>query len=79
MRLLNPIFGQKPDMGALPALYAATAPDVRGADYFGPGGRAELKGYPVRVQSSTAAARLWTRSEEQTGVRYRFPSPGSLK
>jgi NAD(P)-dependent dehydrogenase (short-subunit alcohol dehydrogenase family) len=38
LRVLNPFIGQKPEMGALPALYAATAPDVQGGDYYGPGG-----------------------------------------
>ena len=39
-------FGQKPKMGALPTLYAATAPDVQGGDYYGPSGWRELRGYP---------------------------------
>lgn len=76
VQILNPFLGQKPEMGALPALYAATAPDVQGGDYYGPGGWQELGGYPIKVQSSArshdmaVAARLWTVSEELTGVRY---------
>ena len=76
VRLLNPFIGQKPSMGALPALYAATAPDVQGGDYYGPGGWQELRGYPTKVRSSdrsydpAVAAKLWTISEELTGVRY---------
>jgi NAD(P)-dependent dehydrogenase (short-subunit alcohol dehydrogenase family) len=76
VRILNPFIAQKPKMGALPTLYAATAPDVRGGDYYGPAGWQELRGYPTRVQSSdrsydtTVAAKLWTVSEELTGVRY---------
>ena len=27
--MLNPLVGQKPETGALPTLYAATAPDVQ--------------------------------------------------
>ncbi len=75
-RILNPFLGQKPEMGALPALYAATAPDVQGGDYYGPGGWIEARGYPIKVQSNershdmVVAARLWTVSEELTGVRY---------
>jgi hypothetical protein len=63
-------------MGALPTLYAATAPDVRGGDYYGPGGWQGVRGYPTKVRSSdrsydtAVAARLWTVSEELTGVRY---------
>jgi NAD(P)-dependent dehydrogenase (short-subunit alcohol dehydrogenase family) len=75
-RLLNPFLAQKPEMGALPTLYAATAPQVQGGEYFGPAGWQELRGYPARVRSSdrshdrAVAARLWSVSEELTGVRY---------
>lgn len=73
---LNPVFGQSPLMGALPTLYAATVPDVRGGEYYGPGGLFELRGYPKRVKSSRKshdrdlAARLWALSEEMTGVQF---------
>jgi NAD(P)-dependent dehydrogenase (short-subunit alcohol dehydrogenase family) len=76
VRILNPLMAQKPKMGALPALYAATAPDVHGGDYYGPGGWQELRGYPTKVRSSdrshdtAVAARLWAVSEELTGVQY---------
>ena len=76
VRILNPIIGQKPEMGALPTLYAAVAPDVGGGDYYGPRSWGGLRGYPTRVRSSDSsydtavAARLWTVSEELTGVRY---------
>jgi NAD(P)-dependent dehydrogenase (short-subunit alcohol dehydrogenase family) len=78
IRILNPFIAQPPKMGALPALYAATAPDVQGGDYYGPRGWQELRGYPTRVKSSKSsydmavAARLWTVSEELTGVRYHW-------
>jgi NAD(P)-dependent dehydrogenase (short-subunit alcohol dehydrogenase family) len=70
------IIGQSESQGALPQLYAATAPDVRGGEYYGPNGIAENRGYPKRVDSSSAskqtaaAARLWSASEDLTGVRY---------
>jgi NAD(P)-dependent dehydrogenase (short-subunit alcohol dehydrogenase family) len=70
------IIGQPEAQGALPQLYAATAPDVRGGEYFGPNGIAENRGYPKRVDSTSAskdaaaAARLWALSEDLTGVRY---------
>jgi NAD(P)-dependent dehydrogenase (short-subunit alcohol dehydrogenase family) len=78
-RLLNPFVAQKPEMGALPTLYAATAPDVQGGEYYGPGGWQEFRGYPVKVESSkrshntAVAAKLWTVSEELTGVQYHWP------
>ncbi len=72
----NRLFAQSAAMGALPTLYAATAPDVRGGDYIGPDGLGETWGYPKKVSSNArsqdreVAARLWTRSEELTGVRF---------
>ena len=72
----NRVFAQDAAMGALPTLYAATAPDVRGGDYIGPDGLGEMKGYPRKVQSnrrsrdSAVAAKLWETSEKLTGVRY---------
>ncbi|MFW9928932.1 MAG: oxidoreductase [Candidatus Thorarchaeota archaeon] len=70
VRLLNPIIGQKPKMGSLPVLYAATSPEVKGGDYYGPGKWKGLRGYPIKMQSSnlsydtSLAERLWTTSEE---------------
>src|SRR3954452_14967350 len=76
MSLGNRVIAQSDEMGALPQLYAATAPDVRGGDYFGPDGIAESRGHPKRVESTKAsrdtdvARRLWDVSEQLTGVRY---------
>src|SRR5690606_5888687 len=72
----NRLLAQSAAMGALPALYAAAAPDVRGGDYFGPGSWFEMRGHPRRVgatrraRDEQAAARLWSVSEELTGVRF---------
>ena len=74
-RLVEPLF-QGADMGALPTLRAATDPAVLGGQYFGPDGFAELQGYPKVVASSDvshdvdAQHRLWTISEQLTGVVY---------
>ncbi len=63
-------------MGALPTLRAACDPTVRGGDYFGPDGRGELRGYPVKVTSNSRstnsgdAERLWAASERLTGVTF---------
>jgi NAD(P)-dependent dehydrogenase (short-subunit alcohol dehydrogenase family) len=71
-----PLLGQSDAAGALPILYAATAPDVSGGDYYGPHGFAEFKGYPVVAKPTalatdkTPAAQLWQRSEELTHVHY---------
>jgi NAD(P)-dependent dehydrogenase (short-subunit alcohol dehydrogenase family) len=72
----NRLIAQSAAMGALPSLYAATASDVRGGDYFGPDSWFEMRGHPRRVGTTArahdeqVAARLWAASEELTGVRY---------
>ena len=72
----NRLFAQPAASGALPMLYAATAPDVRGGEYFGPEGFQEMWGSPKRVasngrsQDTAVAAKLWALSEELTRVRY---------
>ena len=67
---------QNPNMGALPSVRAAVDPEVSGGDFYGPGGRRERKGSPVRVRSGEAsydaedARKLWLLSEELTGIKY---------
>ncbi|BDX34558.1 short-chain dehydrogenase [Mycobacterium antarcticum] len=64
------------EMGALATLRAATDPNVRGGQYYGPDGVRELRGHPELVESSQQShdqdvqGRLWTVSEELTGVTY---------
>jgi len=75
----NSLFAQSAARGALPQLYAGTAPDVTSGAYYGP--RYFLFGPPVKVRASRrandreAAARLWALSEEMTGVEYALPAP----
>lgn len=62
--------------GTQPILYAALGDDIEGGDYCGPASMREMRGAPVKVGSNrrsrdeAAAARLWSLSEEMTGVRY---------
>jgi NAD(P)-dependent dehydrogenase (short-subunit alcohol dehydrogenase family) len=69
-------FAQPADMGALPSLRAATDPGVQGGQYYGPDGIGEAQGHPKLVKSSAQshnediARRLWTVSEELTGVTF---------
>jgi NAD(P)-dependent dehydrogenase (short-subunit alcohol dehydrogenase family) len=76
MGLGNRLIAQSADRGALPLVYAATMPAVRGGDYWGPDGPAELTGHPKRVSSSRSskdaatAARLWAAAEKLTGVSF---------
>lgn len=72
----NRLLAQDAASGALPMLYAATVPDVRGGEYFGPDGVGEMWGSPKRVVSNarsrdvTVASRLWALSEDLTRIRY---------
>lgn len=76
MNLMNRLFAQPQPMGALPTLYAATASDVQGGQYFGPSGVAEIGGNPERVKSNEqshdldTAQRLWTVSEALTETMF---------
>lgn len=76
MAFSNAVLAQSAAMGALPTLYAATAPEVHGGEYFGPGGPMEMRGYPKKVRSNEIsyhkdlAETLWQVSEDLTGVHY---------
>lgn len=76
---------QSAEMGALPLLYAATVVEIEGGAYVGPDGVGEFRGYPTLVQpSSTArdemlAGRLWSVSEELTGVGYSMLGPRAAR
>lgn len=72
----NRLLAQPASMGALPTLYAATAPDVQSGDYIGPDGLFGMAGHPQKVgrtryaRKDGVAERLWQESERLTGVRY---------
>lgn len=76
--ILISLLGQSEAQGALPTLYAATAPEAQGGHYYGPDGFREMKGYPVEVKAEAQAndpalaAQLWDLSEKLTGVQYGF-------
>ncbi len=73
---LAPLVTQPAARGALPTLRAATDPAVLGGQYYGPSGLGEVRGLPRLVTSSPASydlavqRRLWTVSEELTGVSF---------
>ncbi|MEQ1438927.1 oxidoreductase [Fontimonas sp. SYSU GA230001] len=70
------VFAQPAELGALPSLYAATAPDASGGEYYGPDGPFEARGHPKRAYVSPyarnprLAAGLWAASERLTGVHW---------
>ncbi len=73
LKLLNPVFAQSAEAGALPALRAATQTKIESGTYWGPSGFLEMKGSPVEVPSNVRshneedANRLWAISEQLTG------------
>ena len=75
-RLANGSFAQSARAGALPTVFAATHPDVRSQDYFGPSGLLELTGRPKRVRMTArakdpeVARQLWQVSETRTGEAF---------
>ena len=75
-RLLNPLVAMPVSQGMLGPLRAATDPDARPGDFFGPTKLGQMRGYPERVEpkplanDADLAARLWEISEARTGVPY---------
>ena len=67
MELFSPIF-QSAEMGALPQLFAATSPEARGGDHYGP--KFNFRGYPKLSPTSPFAINkvereiLWVKSLE---------------
>ncbi|WP_155058380.1 oxidoreductase [Streptomyces blattellae] len=83
MRIGNRFFAQSSDAGALPTLYAATAPEVRPDSFTGPS-FAGWRGAPAPAWrapwtlNDKAGDRLWTESEHLTGVTYDGLKPRSV-
>lgn len=75
LNALTKALSQSVSEGTLPILYAATAPEVQGGDYYGPRKFGEFFGGvgPARIdgraQDQAVRARLWERTAELTGVR----------
>ncbi len=64
--------------GTLPGVRASLDEEAKGAMYYGPSGKGQMKGKPVVVKSNAAshseedARKLWTISQELTGVMFDF-------
>ena len=78
-RALLPVFerlSQSAAEAARSVLRAATDPTAEGGELFGPGGRLGMRGAPAVLRpgltekDETIARRLWSLSEDLTGVRY---------
>ncbi|MEM7038512.1 MAG: oxidoreductase [Bacteroidota bacterium] len=79
-RLMNVVnkLAQSAEKGALPQLYAATAPDLEGGCMYGPDGWWGMRGFPQKDRLNPkkadmdVAKTLFDTSEKLTGVHYRF-------
>ena len=79
----NTVFAQSAADGALPSLYAATAPAVRGGQFFGPDRLFGMRGHPKQVTFMRAARSPETarppvggvRGADRCGVRTSGPGP----
>lgn len=75
MKLGN-LVAQSAAAGALPTLYAATAPDVVNGTFYGPTGLAGMRGapgvsgYSKRANDRALRQGLWSASEKLTGVAF---------
>ena len=78
LKTLSPFFTHSNASAAKPTLKAALDAGVGGGDYYGPIGMMEMRGPVGRAKRSdysndqTAAARLWSLSEELTGQTFAF-------
>jgi NAD(P)-dependent dehydrogenase (short-subunit alcohol dehydrogenase family) len=78
MLLFGHLVTQSVEKGALPLLYAATHMNVLSADYIGPNRFMEYWGHPKKVgcarraKDEAAAAQLWQKSVELSGVSFDF-------
>lgn len=79
--IIRPVFVklvQPANMGALPQLRASVDPNVKGAEFYGPDGYMQMKGYPIRIKAAAhaynmnAARLLWDYSERVTGVLFEY-------
>jgi NAD(P)-dependent dehydrogenase (short-subunit alcohol dehydrogenase family) len=77
-KFINRLVAQSPVMGALPILFAATAPGLANDSYVGPADKWQTRGYPTMADRNESAKdalqarRLWDWSQEITGVNYPF-------
>ncbi|MCX4908848.1 oxidoreductase [Streptomyces sp. NBC_00878] len=75
MEIGNRLFAQSAEAGALPSLYAATAPEAGPDSFTGPSILA-WRGSPAKswrakwTLNDTAGQRLWEESERLTGIAY---------
>jgi len=74
--LATRILGQSAEAGSWPLLYAATMPDAKNGDYWGPDGIKEIRGNPApatvwpHARNRADWQRLWTMAESLTKLTF---------
>jgi len=75
-RIVRPLMFGTAQGGALPILYAATSPEAKGGDHYGPNGFYEIKGAVAPAYSAptsmdpNVATKLWDVAVNLTGVTW---------
>lgn len=75
-RFMNSFIAMKPPKGSLSIIRAATDPEAKGGDYYGPTKLMGNRGFPEKVRSNKKsynledAKKLWEVSEELTGIKF---------
>lgn len=75
-KLLNPLFAQPAEKGAIPTVLAAAGAEALPGAYYGPNGFLEMRGpagdaaVAERALKEEDARRLWEESEKLTGFRF---------
>jgi NAD(P)-dependent dehydrogenase (short-subunit alcohol dehydrogenase family) len=78
-RIFNAMLAQSQVQGSYPSVFAATSPQAKSGDYYGPNGFKEMRGMPAPAsmrklaRNTGVAKRLWRASEELTLTEYGLP------
>lgn len=76
MRTFFPFLFQPSAQGALPTLFAATAPEAKGGFYYGPNKMGETRGFPTpakipaQAEDIKASLKLWEISQKLVKVEF---------
>ncbi|WP_196888815.1 oxidoreductase [Aureivirga sp. CE67] len=76
--VMNFLLAQKVKMGILPSLRAATDPNAKCGEYYGPEKMGNWRGYPVLNEINPDAdkrdltQKLWLKTEELSGVKFEW-------
>jgi NAD(P)-dependent dehydrogenase (short-subunit alcohol dehydrogenase family) len=77
-KVLNFLVAQKLEMGILPTLRAATDPNVKGGEYYGPAKMNNWRGYPIvnkpaeKSLNLNEREKLWEISEKLTSTHFQL-------